>query len=1320
MAKIPLRAYLREIEVAIGEGQIDEAVAHCRHILTVFPKHTDTYRLLGKAYLEAQRYSSAADIFQRVLSAIPDDFVSHLGMSIIREDESNLDSSLWHMERAFEVQPYNPAIQGELRRLYGKRDGTDPMKARLTPGALARMYAKGNHYQQAISELRSTLSKEPNRPDLLVILAEMYEHNGESVKAIEVSSRLLKELPYCYQGNKILATLLEGTERQNDREASQQRLRAIDPYEAHTSPHAPTAKDVPDQAVTIDQLVWDGAVSIAPDGKPSWAASLGVELEKPDSSGGDLPDWLATASDDSPAPAPTNDLVPNLDNDVESLPDWMKDAGWGPASGEAMEGLDSFRFDDDVASDDQDGGTAVAAELPDWIRDMAPAATLGAAANQSVDNSNQDDVSDLEALFADKNPAQSSQDENLPDWLLGDIEETPADAPSSSEGEGIPDWLQKMDNTTAPSQEVADTELSSSEEQTPDWLEEIEAESLSTGEADRSGDIPDWLHGLDSESGASFEDITSESTSQSTGVTDFLKGLEKPSPESPVKEPAAEVAADADDGLPDWLNELADTQETVLDKPITETADEGFPDWLNDLDETPETPTIQPVTEMAAAPADAEDGLPDWLNELADTHETILDEPVAEADDDDAGLPDWLNNLDKAPEAAIEEPVAEMASTPSEDDDGLPDWLNELADTAETTLDEPVAEADDDAGFPDWLSDIDETPEAAVEVPVAEVSAASTDDEEDGLPDWLNELTSDIPVEELLAQAQSPEEVQAGSPDWLAELAQDDKIAGLNAEPDFPEWLTQPDQEKTTAEPTPKESVEEVEPAFPEWLSPSTDEPISEEESAQPILETPEIEDGTDMDFADADAAMAWLESLAAKQGVPEEELLSTPEERSETPPEWIRSLSEESQPPATTDELPTERAKSTVEDFPDWLKDSANAEAIPVEELLPEAEVQPAEEILGPEESQQELGVDTDMPDWLKTMETAPSIEIPDSTEQDTIPDWLAGIGTESSPKPGADAEAETGWLDFDEEEVDSDEASGVESEAETVEIPAATEEGEMPGWLKAVSADMPEDQPGTDDELPTWLRGVDDVADEDATWIRKFDGELPQMETESLPEIDEVSTEVEAEEREVDESPRKDIDDYIWQPAVDEAAEGDSFKKLDLNTASLVELERLPGMGFRRAQLIFSHREAYGSFSSFEELQQIEGFDAETVNGLQEFIEIKAVSVEPTSTPASVKPDATILADVVPEDEHHAKQIQAQQALAQGQISDAISTYEKLLKKGKRVDAIIADLEQASQNNPMNPEMAQVLGDAYMRSGKLQNALEQYSKAEKLLQMK
>ena len=173
MVSISLRSYINEINDMVDQRQIDEAIAHSRHILETYPKHVDTYRLLGKAYLEEQRYSDASDILQRVLSSVPEDFIAQVGMSIIREDEGNLDSAIYHMERAFETQPSNHAIQSELRRLQTQRDGVEMKRVRLTRGALARMYAHGNLYEQAISELHAALAEEPNRYDLQSLLAEL-------------------------------------------------------------------------------------------------------------------------------------------------------------------------------------------------------------------------------------------------------------------------------------------------------------------------------------------------------------------------------------------------------------------------------------------------------------------------------------------------------------------------------------------------------------------------------------------------------------------------------------------------------------------------------------------------------------------------------------------------------------------------------------------------------------------------------------------------------------------------------------------------------------------------------------------------------------------------------------------------------------------------------------------------------------------------------------------------------------------------------------------------------------------------------------------
>ena len=230
MAKVFLRVYNREIESMIEGGQLDEAVAHCQYILKTFPMHVDTYRLLGKAFLEARRYADAADIFQRVLMAVPDDFVSHVGMSIIRDDENKMDDAIWHMERAFEVQPSNSAIQGELRRLYGKRDGVEPSKIRLSRDALANMYSQGELFNQAIAEIRSVLAEDTNRPDLQVMLARAYYRSGQKVEAAEMAAALLKKYPYCMDSLRVLVDVLPGTARAENTQVYRQRLHNLDPY----------------------------------------------------------------------------------------------------------------------------------------------------------------------------------------------------------------------------------------------------------------------------------------------------------------------------------------------------------------------------------------------------------------------------------------------------------------------------------------------------------------------------------------------------------------------------------------------------------------------------------------------------------------------------------------------------------------------------------------------------------------------------------------------------------------------------------------------------------------------------------------------------------------------------------------------------------------------------------------------------------------------------------------------------------------------------------------------------------------------------------
>jgi tetratricopeptide (TPR) repeat protein len=196
MSKITLRAYIQQIDNLIETGKNDEAILICHHILESFPKHIDTYRLLGKAFLESKQYENADLVFNQVLQVFPDDFISHLGLSYIFETRSDFPLAVDHMERAFELQPANVTIQDELKRLYKSRDGVEPIRVRLTRGALIKMYARSNLFSQAIAEIRVALNEHADRFDLEVTLAKMLILSGQNIEAVECCLNIISKYPY--------------------------------------------------------------------------------------------------------------------------------------------------------------------------------------------------------------------------------------------------------------------------------------------------------------------------------------------------------------------------------------------------------------------------------------------------------------------------------------------------------------------------------------------------------------------------------------------------------------------------------------------------------------------------------------------------------------------------------------------------------------------------------------------------------------------------------------------------------------------------------------------------------------------------------------------------------------------------------------------------------------------------------------------------------------------------------------------------------------------------------------------------------------------
>ena len=1409
MARISLRAYNRDIEVMIDKGQVEEAFAHCRYILELYPKHIDTYRLMGKDLLEAQRFSDASDVFHRVLSSVPDDFIAHLGMSIIREDESNLDAAIWHMERSFEVQPSNAAVQVELRRLYGLRDGVTPQKIQLTRGALARMSAKSNLYTQAIAELRTALSNDPQRPDLQVVLADMYMHTGARMEAIETCNSLISKLPYCLVANRILAELLPETERSNQAQEYRSRLGELNPYYLQLSPVAPTLEQVPDGAVTIERFKYSDEPPVeSKQAQPAWAASLGVDLDEDETMpDGPEPDWLQEISSEEDV-QPSSDLgadaalfdqvepqesdvLPTEPEESEQIPDWMSSEDEdssidhpGFAAGAAVLAAGALLSEQEEGETESEIEPAVdpahaedGEPIPNWMSTEDAAEDqdsstgqpeLAAGASLSEQEEGETD-SEIEPAV---DPAHADDGEPIPDWMAES---------DRAEGEQITENAAEQDDISPTSEVVVSAEIESDlpaeeADQLPDWM--------SAGEQQVEGDTPDWLR--DAMDETSQEEELIPDAEKLTAAAAILSDEASISPIS-----AEEKAVDGD-----FSTELD------LEAEAVETSEALHEEIENELPTTEGAASTGAALTGAALAGAAlgavlgdEDAQQSDLEDEADI--PAEDSWVPEPSEDDVYLesdqeiPDWLQDLGEdlpadadpiKPSAVFDDQPAEEEHTPipiidtgiedSETDDQVephaevPGVTVELIPAAE--LDEELIESEFPESIPDWLSKVSpkEMPEQLVdsdeyqdivkaEIPVwlrkmeeqhkADLEAAGeiesleeleldtdfTDLSGEDVPSWLmsameTELPEEVPeltevkdISEIIhepgepADAEAPtfeepypQEMEAEVLDAIKPLAEEIETEQIQEEIVPPgvevDGLAEVDESLDgeiqelfeAAELIPElesEAQAEIE-EFPEEILPDEEEPdispeeddgisipglvaagavaahVLEDDDTQPVaiteeLDTTEIEAVEfevlgleeevlelsesveevvpDLDeelegelsltgeiqkgeelptFADTplsgeeeDAAMAWLESLAAKQGAAEEELITPAEDRLEKPPEWVQEESASELKAFEEIEIDDQKAALTAA----VLAGAATA-ALTCED-------QPTEEDESPEMPEPEP--DEELSEWI------PEITAEAETAQETL---------EPEDHTIADVEPEIEPLEIEEEpDVIAELAAAAEVDLDEVEEEQTSEE--IPGWLSDLAGDQ----------------------------------------------------EIAAEPQSTDWTP-----DMLAEDVVEPEAQLETFldEKLDLNAASLVQLEKIPGIGFIHAQNIVNYRAASGPYSDLEQLEEVDGLTADIIADLNNYLIVEVVA-EVAST------------------ESEFPELQAAwDSIIKGNIDQAVNQYADLINRDQHLDEVIRDLQAALGKYPMDSSLYQSLGDAYMHANMLQEALDAYNRAEDL----
>ncbi len=947
MAKISLRDYNREIERLIEGGQLEEAVAHCQHILKTFSMHIETYRLLGKAFLEGRRFTDAADIFQRVLNAVPDDFVSHVGMSIIYDDEGRLDEAIWHMERAFEVQPSNPAIQGELRRLYGRRDGVEPPKIRLSRDALANMYAQGELYNQAIAEIRSVLAEEPSRPDLQVMLTRAYLQAGQKVEAAEMANQLLKKYPYCVDALRVLVEVLPGSSRAENTQVYRQRLRLLDPYSSFVSGSVFASDKVTDSAVNLERLEYMPGVRSTPS-QPSWAASLGVKLDD-DRKEIPTPAWLNSGEEETPLGSETPGSGPVVQG-AEAIPDFLRAAGWTGAEDQSSSAALDFGEEQLPVEEIAKG------EMPDWLKSQAPAG------------------------LSDQQPAADlADDADLPNWLNGlDV------------AAGVATVL----GDTEPGKPVASTDKTSTIlPETP--LPDLSASEPAVEMPVSSEVIPDWLSGLDTapEATASepfpdtpLADLSAAESSMDVpasaeAIPDWLSGLDA-APETAISEPFPDLP-------------LADLSASAPSTDVPASA-EAIPDWLSSLDAAPETTAPEPFPDLSVEQTPDETvavhgDIPDWLTGLG-----ISAGAAALAGSIPGNEPASQDSPELGKGLVTPPPPAETGEVrPLGIEDDTMAWLEGLAARQGASEEELLTKPEDrSVEMPDWLKGSTAIEPAEGELPPqssriswdageAPSSAGAHLDplETKPLPEMqgISHIHEVFPAEDSVVSIPAPEQPQGQELELTVDgLASTEGPSSSPLGIEMPDWLEETPQDQPAIT-TAAGGIE-----IPDWLASQETAPASAAESLPGEGSALPAVPGTEATrpLGIEDDTMAWLEGLAARQGASEEELLTRPEDRSVEIPEWLK---QPSQAPGHEQDLSSQPEAAGLVEPPVVQAEAATPKPLP----QPPVQDQPAAV------AQEDVTITT----WLKTLDESgaaadippapPPVE-PSALAQEDVPDWL------------------------------------------------------------------------------------------------------------------------------------------------------------------------------------------------------------------------------------------------------------------------------------------------------------------------------------------
>ena len=471
--------------------------------------------------------------------------------------------------------------------------------------------------------------------------------------------------------------------------------------------------------------------------------------------------------------------------------------------------------------------------------------------------------------------------------------------------------------TSIPEDQNPNSNSNDQESSVPDWIQDAGWEK-SSGTVDESIPVFDDLEGEDeivpADIPAWLEDAAPEGFSLSSDIPPDQDEAESPAESQAIIEDDLIPIAPVADSPPDPL--VTDSQPANIPAAKDKEPEMDVPSWLMNLE------LDEDSQETAIA----------WLDNMPESlrfdDEKQQSDPSADKQiemDDLSDELDWMDDLyiqeeEKSTTAELSEDLVASELIPEQQEADKLFNLEEISSI--------------EGEVPSWLDELgDESDSVPSAKPSPEIVEEIIQDESFTSPE-----ISSKELDEKIQQPTDSEQVDSLMPDWLSEIDSGDEI---------------PEVESPPAAPEPTPVAEEEQPDLPDWLG-----ELKEEQTAQ------DTDGETD--------SLAWLESLAEKQGLPDEELPTSPEERAQAQaPEAPVTPVPESEPTleeALDEELPTSPEELAQAQAPE-------APVTPVLESEPTLEVSSSDETLS-----------TEIPDWLSKLDDLEIVKEPVAPADDII----------------------------------------------------------------------------------------------------------------------------------------------------------------------------------------------------------------------------------------------------------------------------------------------------------------------------------------------